>query len=320
MELRHISAGGMMALVVLAAVLGSASTGGAQGSQGRKLEIEGALRERYRLTLIGEGALGFTGTRGTVRRAGNVVLLRRSGLEGSLNPDQPASYAVRGDEAQHYRGQQEVPLAVGENFYVHSVQVGSDVVTLGLLTTRQASSPAGPSPVWVALSFFLPREVIAQGNMNAIYGALDHWLQPQGGFQPTMGQPMVEEIAASPADLKPGMTRAEVIAAMGPPRREVSFGQRTWLHYGSLVAVLEGGKLASVDRSGQPPAKVTVASEPDGADVYLDGTFVSSTPATLELPAGNYQVSVQLSGYQEWKRDLRVLSGSEITLRARLEK
>ena len=146
------------------------------------------------------------------------------------------------------------------------------------------------------------------------------WLQPQGAFQPSMGQPMVDEVRATPADLKPGMSKEEVVAALGPPRREVSFGQRTWLHYGSLVAVLEAGRLASVDRSGQPPTKVTIVSEPDGADVYLDGTFVSSTPATLELSAGNYQVSVRLPGYPDWKRDVRVLSGSEITLRARLEK
>jgi len=317
---QHLRPGVVVALAVAALALVWASDAAAQVSQARKQEIEGALRERYRLTLIGEGALGFTGDRGTVRRAGNVVLLRREGLEGSLDPDRPASYAIRGEQAEHYRGGKDVPLAVGENFYVHSIQVGSDVVTLGLLTTRQASSPSGPSPVWVALSFFLPREIIAEGNMNALYRALDHWLQPQGAFQPMLSQPVVDEVPSTPAELKPGMTKEEVVTALGPARREVSFGQRTWLHYGSLVVLLEGGRLTSVDRSGQPPAKVTIVSEPDGADVYLDGTFVSSTPATLELPAGNYQVTVQLSGYPEWKRDVRVLGGSEITLRARLEK
>jgi hypothetical protein len=288
--------------------------------QSRKAEIEGALSARYRLTVVGEGLLGLTGERSSVRRAGNVVMLRRGGLEGSFNLDRPASFAIRGDQAQHYRGDQDVPLPAGENFYVHSVQVGSDVVTLGLLTTRQVASPAGPQSLWVALSFFFPPEIVAQANMNAIYRALDHWLQPQGTFQPSMGAPVVEEAPVSPAELKPGMTRDEVIGALGAPRREVSFGQRTWLQYGSLVVVLEDGRLTSVDRSGQAPAKVTIVSEPDGADVYLDGTFVGSTPATLELHDGNYAVSVRLPGYQEWKRDLRVLGGSEVTLRPRLEK
>ena len=320
MQLRDQSAGRRMAFIVLVVVLGWASDALAQASQTRKLEIESGLRERYRLTLIGEGALGFTGDRGSIRRAGNVALVRREGLEGSLDPDQPASYAIRGDQAEHYRGRKDAALPVGENLYVHSIQVGSDVVTLGVLTTRRASAPSGPSPLWAAFSFFFPPEVIAQGNMNAIYRALDQWLQPQGAFQPTLSPPMVDEVQATPAELKPGMTKEEVVAALGPARREVSFGQRTWLHYGSLVVLLDAGRLTSVDRSGQPPAKVAIVSEPDGADVYLDGTFVSSTPATLELPAGDYQVSVRLTGYQEWKRDLRVLGGSELTLRPRLEK
>ncbi len=319
MQPKHRVAAVTMAWVALL-ILGATIRGGAQSGQSRKQELEGALRERYRLTLIGEGVLGLTGERDTIRRAGNVVLLRREGLEGSFDPDRPASYAIRGEEAKHYRGLKQVPLPVGENFYVHSIQVGSDVVTLGVLTTRRASAPSSSGPAWAALSFFFPPEMIAQGNMNAIYRGLDQWLQPQGAFQPTMGQAVVEEVSASPAELKPGMTKEEVAAALGPHRREVSFGQRTWLHYGSLVVLLEGGRLTSVDRSGQPPAKVTVVSEPDGADVYLDGTFVGSTPATLELPPGDYRVSVQLSGYQEWKRALRVLSGSEVTLRPRLEK
>jgi hypothetical protein len=306
-------------LLGLMLILGSLD-GAAQANPTRKREIEGALSERYRLTLVGESMLGLTGDAGSVRRAGTVVLLRRAGLKGSLNPDQPASYAIRGEQAEPYRGRPEVELPVGENLYVHSIQVGSDVVTLGTLTTRRVSSPSGLAPVWVALSFFFPAETIAQGNMNAIYRALDQWLQPQGAFQPTLSAPMVDEVQASPAELKPGMTKEEVVAALGPPRREVGFGQRTWLHYGSLVVVLEGGRLTSVDRSGQPPSKVAIVSEPDGADVYLDGTFVGSTPATLELPAGDYQVSVRLPGYQEWKRELRVLAGSEIALRPRLEK
>jgi hypothetical protein len=38
------------------------------------------------------------------------------------------------------------------------------------------------------------------------------------------------------------------------------------------------------------------------------------------LPAGNHELSVRLSGYQDWTRSMRVLSGSEISLNATLEK
>jgi hypothetical protein len=54
--------------------------------------------------------------------------------------------------------------------------------------------------------------------------------------------------------------------------------------------------------------------------VFLGDNFVGSTPATLELPAGSYKVSVRLAGFKDWQRDVQVLGGSELTLRARLEK
>jgi len=122
------------------------------------------------------------------------------------------------------------------------------------------------------------------------------------------------------AALQAGMTREEVLAALGAPQREASYGPRVWLTYAGMVVVLENGSLASVDRSSQPPSKVTVRSEPDGADVYLGANFVGSTPATLELPTGIYKVSLRLNGYKDWQREVQVPGGSELTLRAHLEK
>lgn len=316
---RHQPNAGKTTIIVLSLSLGLAVEGLAQASGGRGQQMEQALAERYRLTLVGPGALGLTGSRSTIRRAGNVVLLRREGLQGSLEPDQPASYSIRGEKAEAYRGRMDAPLEVGVNLYVHSIQVGSDVITLGVLTSHEASAPSGSGHLWAALSFFFPPDLVAGGDLSTIYRTLDYWLQPQGAFQPSLSDPGVAEASSSPKELKPGMSREEVIAALGPPRREVGFRQRTWLNYGSLVVVLEEGRLATVDRDAQPPGKVVIVSEPDGADVYIDGDFIGSTPATVELPPDNYQVSVRLGGYRDWNRGLRVLAGSEVTLRARLE-
>ena len=73
-------------------------------------------------------------------------------------------------------------------------------------------------------------------------------------------------------------------ALLGTPSKEASFGTKTWLTYPGMVVMLDQGKLASVDQTSQPPAKVSVASEPPGADVYVDGNFVGSTPSLLPLP------------------------------------
>jgi len=297
----------------------------AESGAARRADVERSLKQRYRLTVIGTGMLGFTGDRSSIREAGGILSLRRAGLSGSLDPNQPATFHIRQGQAEAGRGQHDVPLPVGEKFYVHSVYVGSDVVVLGLLSARTVSSSQGSGPVWVALNFFFPPAALAEANLGQVFPALDQWLLPEEGMRPVLQEPAPAPAPeppppAPPAELTPGMSRDAVVAAMGAPQREVSFGARTWLSYPGLVVLLEQGKLTAVDRSGQPPAKVQVVSEPDGADVFLDGSFVSSTPATLELPAGTYQVSMRLPGYREWQRELRVLAGSALTVRARLEK
>ena len=70
-----------------------------------------------------------------------------------------------------------------------------------------------------------------------------------------------------PAQLTLGMTRDEVVAAMGTPQRETSFEGRAWLTYPNMVVVLEDGKLKSIDQAVAAPAKVAIHSTPDGAEI-----------------------------------------------------
>lgn len=66
--------------------------------------------------------------------------------------------------------------------------------------------------------------------------------------------------------------------------------------------------------------KVTVNSVPDGADVYVDDSFVGNAPANLFLPAGKHTVKVSQDGYKAWTKDVSVLADSEVTLKAALTK
>lgn len=63
-----------------------------------------------------------------------------------------------------------------------------------------------------------------------------------------------------------------------------------------------------------------VSSEPLGAEVWVDGSFVGSTPAKLSLSAGKRKVRVSAHGYQDWEREIEILPGSEVTLNAVLTK
>ncbi|MGA8221259.1 MAG: PEGA domain-containing protein, partial [Candidatus Acidiferrales bacterium] len=134
--------------------------------------------------------------------------------------------------------------------------------------------------------------------------------------------PPAEPPARPAADLAPGMSREQVVAAMGAPQREVTLQGKTWLTYPGLIVVLEGGKLVSANQTGQNSAnaKLAVQSDPAGGDIYIDGQMVGQTPSTFDMAAGEHQVNVQLAGYQDWVRRVHVLAGSAINLNAKLEK
>jgi len=52
----------------------------------------------------------------------------------------------------------------------------------------------------------------------------------------------------------------------------------------------------------------------------LDGNFVGNCPAALKISAGKHTVTVKMSGYKDWSRDITIASGSEVQLTANLEK
>jgi PEGA domain len=70
-----------------------------------------------------------------------------------------------------------------------------------------------------------------------------------------------------------------------------------------------------VDRDKLPPGgSVMIASDPSGADIYIDGKFVGQAPSTIDLPAGSHHIEVKSAGKLPWARDLEVLKDSQLTL------
>src|SRR5262249_18159420 len=298
--------------------------------RGRRDEVEEGLASRYRLTRLGSSMLGFHGTENSIRHAGGTVFLRKSGLYGSFDRKQMPLNSIRNGQVELLSGDKEkaVPLAQGQRFYVTAASVGSDVIVLGLLSSSPSLDRAGTrsSDVWASLSFFFSKDVLAEGQLNKIYDALDQWLAGEGSAMaaqyaaPAPPAPAPEPVATptpapSPAvDLRPGMLRDDVIKVLGPPRREVSFGERRWLEYPQMLVIFENDKLATVERNAVATAGVKISSEPSGAEVYVDGNLVGSTPSALQLAPGMHAIIVKSSGFQEWRRDLNVLPGSDVSL------
>jgi len=76
----------------------------------------------------------------------------------------------------------------------------------------------------------------------------------------------------------------------------------------------------ATESSSRPTVKCSFSSTPAGAEVTLDGRYVGSTPSVLGLTTGNHVVVISMAGFQQWKRDLTVAPGSELTVNAVLQK
>jgi hypothetical protein len=66
--------------------------------------------------------------------------------------------------------------------------------------------------------------------------------------------------------------------------------------------------------------KCNFSSTPAGAEVTVDGQYVGSTPSRVGLTTGTHTVVFSMAGFASWKRDLTVMSGSELNINTALQK
>jgi len=64
---------------------------------------------------------------------------------------------------------------------------------------------------------------------------------------------------------------------------------------------------------------VTVSSDPDGAEIFIDDKFLGNAPATLKLPLVSHAVLLKFPGHAYWRRTLEILNSSKVSLKATLE-
>ncbi|UCD57367.1 MAG: PEGA domain-containing protein [Candidatus Hydrogenedentota bacterium] len=70
------------------------------------------------------------------------------------------------------------------------------------------------------------------------------------------------------------------------------------------------------DEPGEHGDVIMVSSTPPDADVFVDGDFVGNSPCKLRLRAGIHIIEVKKDGYSPYRREIKVLGGSELTIKA----
>ncbi len=72
--------------------------------------------------------------------------------------------------------------------------------------------------------------------------------------------------------------------------------------------------------SFSPYGVVFVASNPDGAGIYVDDTFVAKAPVTLNLKPGQHYVRAFLTDYKNWSQLITIAADSEGHITIALER
>jgi PEGA domain-containing protein len=65
--------------------------------------------------------------------------------------------------------------------------------------------------------------------------------------------------------------------------------------------------------------KCSFSSIPEGAEITVDGRYSGNTPSVLGLTSGTHVVVLIAPGFSQWKKELAVSPGSEVTVHANLE-
>src|SRR6266446_5499658 len=84
---------------------------------------------------------------------------------------------------------------------------------------------------------------------------------------------------------------------------------------------MDSGTASNTPLSAAPDAvgTVSISSDPDGAEIFVDEKFHGNTPATLKLSAGSHGILLKFPGHADWRRTLQVLKSSKTSLKAVLD-
>ena len=75
---------------------------------------------------------------------------------------------------------------------------------------------------------------------------------------------------------------------------------------------------SSVPMTGPAKANTAIASNPSGADIEIDGSYVGSTPSSVQLENGEHEIHIKKNGFQDWSRKIKITGGT-INVNADLE-
>jgi hypothetical protein len=124
--------------------------------------------------------------------------------------------------------------------------------------------------------------------------------------------PVVAPVAPAAAPAVAQGARVQTVSVSQSPHTTAAVG----VNATAIKADNGGGNSGDAEANASNPAQSTggstaeISSDPSGADIEIDGSFVGSTPSSVGIAAGEHTVRVSKSGYQQWERALRSSTGN----------
>jgi len=104
-------------------------------------------------------------------------------------------------------------------------------------------------------------------------------------------------------------------AEIRPGRHRIEFRAERYLAELRDIDVEGGGSRQTLAVELTPSwAPVEIVTEPAGATVLVDGEPQGTTPATLEIDAGEHEIEVRLAGYNAWQSKIDVTANEPLAL------
>ncbi|ASJ08335.1 hypothetical protein A3L11_03450 [Thermococcus siculi] len=90
--------------------------------------------------------------------------------------------------------------------------------------------------------------------------------------------------------------------------------------YQVILNLTNGNEITMPERVvtllGDPVATLRILSRPSGASVYIDGNYTGTTPLTIEVPAGDYNIAIEKHGYETYRTSVNLGNQEERTIDA----
>lgn len=155
------------------------------------------------------------------------------------------------------------------------------------------------------------------GGIGPMRGEAGTWIQTDAAINPgNSGGPLLN----GAGEVVGITTQKEFLSGDGRPLQGIGFA----LSSDDLLSVLRRfypdiAYAPNPHPENRGRGTVSITSNEDGADIYIDGKFVGDTPTTFTLLSGPHNVEVKGQDGTDWHRELEVLEDSEVRLNAVLQ-